>query len=132
LGLKSSSAKILPKGTILLTTRATIGEMAIACEECATNQGFQSLIAKNQCNNIFIFNWIRNNKNELIKRANGSTFPEISKSQIESINILTPSLAEQTRIANILSFVNEKIEVEEKVLEQYEEQKKYLLQNMFI
>ncbi len=55
-GLKKSSAKILPKGAILLTTRATIGEVAIAMNDCSTNQGFQSLVVRQGINNIFIFN----------------------------------------------------------------------------
>ena len=132
LGLKNSSAKILPEGTILLTTRATIGEVAIALEECTTNQGFQSLIAKGSYNNIFIFNWIKNIKNELIKRANGSTFPEISKSEIQNIEISIPSAHEQLLIANFFSLIDKKIETEKAILKLYEARKKYLLTNLFI
>ncbi|MCT4221552.1 restriction endonuclease subunit S [Elizabethkingia anophelis] len=132
LGLKNSSAKILPQGCILLTTRATIGEVAIAQEECTTNQGFQSLVVRENCNNIFLFHWIKENKFELIKRANGSTFPEISKSEIELIKISLPSLEEQTKIANFLSSIQEKIETEKQILEKLELQKKFLLSNLFI
>ncbi|MET3038577.1 restriction endonuclease subunit S, partial [Chryseobacterium sp. NRRL B-14859] len=132
LGLKNSSAKILPQGSILLTTRATIGEVAIAQEECTTNQGFQSLIVKENCNNIFLFHWIKENKFELIKRANGSTFPEISKSEIELIKISLPSIKEQTKIANFLSLIQEKIETEKQILEKLELQKKSLLANLFV
>jgi type I restriction enzyme S subunit len=132
LGLKNSSAKILPKGTILLTTRATIGEVAIALEECTTNQGFQSLVVKKGMNNTFLFHWIKKNKYELMKRANGSTFPEVSKSEIERIQILIPSLMEQSFIADFFSSINEKIETEIKILKEYEAQKQYLLKNMFV
>ncbi len=132
LGLKNSSAKILPKGSILLTTRATIGEVAIAQEECTTNQGFQSLIVKENCNNVFLFYWIKENKFELIRRANGSTFPEISKSEIELIKISLPPLEEQTKIANFLSSIQEKIEMEKQILEKLELQKKFLLANLFV
>ena len=132
LGLKNSSAKILPKGSILLTTRATIGEVAIAQEECTTNQGFQSLIVKENCNNVFLFHWIKENKLELIKRANGSTFPEISKSEIEVIKILLPSINEQTKIANCLSSIQEKIDTERHILEKLDLQKKFLLANLFL
>ncbi|PJJ67111.1 restriction endonuclease subunit S [Chryseobacterium geocarposphaerae] len=132
LGLKNSSAKILPKGSILLTTRATIGEVAIAQEECTTNQGFQSLIVKENCNNVFLFHWIKENKLELIKRANGSTFPEISKSEIEVIKILLPSINEQTKIANCLSSIQEKIDTERHILEKLDLQKKFLLANLFV
>ncbi|MDR6515918.1 restriction endonuclease subunit S [Chryseobacterium camelliae] len=131
-GLKNSSAKILPQGSILLTTRATIGEVAIAQEECTTNQGFQSLVVKENCNNIFLFHWIKENKFELIRRANGSTFPEISKSKIELIKISLPSLEEQTKIANFLSSIQEKRETEKQILEKLELQKKFLLANLFV
>ena len=110
LGLQKSSAKKLPIGTILLTTRATIGEVSIAQEECSTNQGFQSLIARKGNSNIFIFNWIKQNKHELTSRANGSTFPEISKTAIEKIFLNAPSLPEQQKIASFLSSVDEKIQ----------------------
>lgn len=132
LGLKNSSAKLLPKGAILLTTRATIGEVSIALEECTTNQGFQSLIVKEHCNNLFLFNWLKVNKYELEKRANGSTFAEISKSEIEKIQINIPHAEEQAKIANSLSSIDLKIDIEAKFLQELKEQKKYVLANLFI
>ncbi|MCD9856827.1 restriction endonuclease subunit S, partial [Epilithonimonas sp. JDS] len=132
LGLKNSSAKILPKGTILITTRATIGETSIALKECTTNQGFQSLIANKDINNIYIFYWIKVNKYELTKRANGSTFPEISKSEIEKIKIPIPNIEEQNKIALFLSTIDEKITLQKDLLTKYEMQKKYLLTNLFV
>ena len=131
-GLKNSSAKILPKGSLLLTTRATIGEVAIALSECTTNQGFQSLVVNKNCNNIFLYNWLQLNKFELEKRANGSTFPEISKSEIEKIEISLPNMDEQTKIANFLSSIDSKIDIEVQLLKKLEEKKKYLLQQMFV
>ncbi|MDR2284359.1 MAG: restriction endonuclease subunit S [Sphingobacterium sp.] len=132
LGLKNSSAKLLSKGAILLTTRATIGEASIALEECTTNQGFQSLITREECNNLFIFNWIKMNKYELEKRANGSTFSEISKSEIEKIEIHIPCFEEQTKIANFLSSFDSKIDIETQLLQKLEDQKKFVLQQMFV
>ena len=132
LGLKNSSAKILPKGTILLTTRATIGEVAITLEECTTNQGFQSLVVKENYNNVFIFNWIKENKHKLIRMANGSTFPEISRTEIKKIKILIPIPAEQQKIASTLSAIDKKIEIETNLLHQFKTQKNYFLQNLFI
>lgn len=132
MGLKNSSAKILPKGAILLTTRATIGEAAIAIKECCTNQGFQSLIPKEGINNVFVLNWIRINKHELVKRANGSTFKEVSKTEIENIEINIPTSAEQNLIANLFSSVDMKIENEKLILEKYHHAKKCLLNNLFI
>ena len=132
LGLKSSSAKLLPKGTILLTTRATVGEVAIALVECSTNQGFQSLIVKEGVNNVFIFNWLKEHKHELVKRANGSTFPEVSKSEIEKIPISIPSFSEQIKIASCISSIDDKVEIERILLRKWQQQKKILLKKMFI
>jgi len=131
LGLKKSSAKLLPKGAILLTTRATIGEVSITLEECATNQGFQSLVPKDICNNIFIFNWLKRNKHELEKRANGSTFTEISKSEIENIQINLPPLEEQTKIAKFLSLIDERIETQRKIIAHLETLIKGIINNIF-
>lgn len=133
LGLKKSSAKILPIGTILLTTRATIGEVAIALNECATNQGFQSLVVNKNNNNIFIFNWIKVNKHELTSKANGSTFPEINKSEIERIAIQLPSsIKEQSKIANFFTAIDTKIDLASKQLDATKQFKKALLQQMFV
>lgn len=119
LGLKESSAKLLPKGTILLTTRATIGDTAIALQECATNQGFQSLIVKDN-NNIFVYNWLKTIKPELIKKANGSTFLEISKNEVENILIEIPSYAEQTKIANFLNLIDQLCQYQMKIIQKME------------
>lgn len=131
LGLKNSSAKLLPKGSILITTRATIGDVGIALEECTTNQGFQSLVVKQNNSNEFWYYYIFNNKSELDKRASGSTFKEITKSKIISIPVLAPSLPEQQKIASCLSSLDELIEAESQKLELYQKHKKGLLQNLF-
>ena len=79
LGLKKSSAKLLPKGTLLFSSRATVGDVGIAQDECTTNQGFQSFIVNEDNETEFLYNWIIKNKKEFLKRASGSTFLEISK-----------------------------------------------------
>ena len=132
LGLKKSSARLLPKGTILLTSRATIGEVAIALNECTTNQGFQSLIVNKSYNSIFIFNWIKNNRNLFLRRANGSTFLEINKSEIGTIHIFTPTLSEQQKIASFFTAIDQKISQlkrKKSLLEQY---KKGVMQKIFL
>ncbi|HEX9980216.1 MAG TPA: restriction endonuclease subunit S [Flavobacterium sp.] len=132
LGLQKSSAKLLPVGALLLTTRATIGDVSIATEECATNQGFQSLVSKEGYNNVFLYNWIKMNKHELVQRANGSTFPEISKSEIEQIPLSVPGFEEQTKIANFLSAIDDKINLVAVQIEKMEKFKKGLLNEMFV
>jgi len=131
LGLKKSSAKLLPSGSLLLTTRATIGEVAIALEECTTNQGFQSLIVNEGFNNVFIFNWIKTNKHEFLERANGSTFLEISKSEIEKISISTPTLPEQQKIASFFTAIDQKLTQLKKKKDLLEQYKKGVMQKIF-
>ncbi len=132
LGVQKSSAKKLPIGTILFTSRATIGEVAIAIAEVTTNQGFQSFISNEITFNEFLYYWIVNNKKSFIERASGSTFLEISKSKIQPMEISLPCLEEQTKIANFLSAIDQKIEVVAQQIEQAKIWKKGLLQQMFM
>ncbi|WP_120999742.1 restriction endonuclease subunit S [Helicobacter pylori] len=103
LGLKKSSAKLLPIGTILLTSRASIGDCAILKEVATTNQGFQSLIPLEKINNEFLYYLMLTLKNKLLKLASGSTFLEVSPNKIKNLLIPLPPLNEQSTIANILS-----------------------------
>ncbi len=131
LGLQKSSATLLPKDTILLTTRATIGEVAIAQEECTTNQGFQSLVVNKNNSNQFVFDLIKVYRKQLYKRANGSTFKEVSKKEIEKIEVLIPSLPEQQKIANFLTAVDNRIQTLEKKKALLEQYKKGIMQQIF-
>ena len=131
-GLDTSSAKLLPKGTLLFSSRATVGEVGIAVQECTTNQGFQSFIVNKNNDSEFLYNWIIKNKKEFIRRASGSTFLEIGKSEIKKIKLHIPALPEQTKIANFLSSVDNKIEQVGKQLDESKQFKKALLQQMFV
>lgn len=107
LGLQVSSANLLPKGTILLTTRASIGESAILSNHAATNQGFQSIIVDNSFSNEFIYYILKQSVGTMLELASGSTFLEISKKKLSSINIVVPrSRVEQQAIAEALSDVD--------------------------
>ncbi|NHB30273.1 restriction endonuclease subunit S [Helicobacter pylori] len=106
LGLKNSSAKLLPIGTILLTSRASIGDCAILKVVATTNQGFQSLIPLEKINNEFLYYLILTLKNKLLKLASGSTFLEVSPNKIKNLLIPLPPLNEQIAIANVLSDVD--------------------------
>ena len=115
-GLKNSSAKLLPPYTILLSSRATVGECSITLQECATNQGFQSLIAKS-CDIDFLYYLIQTKKKDLIRKACGSTFLEISANEVRKIHTNVPSNAEQKKIGALLSLVDKRIEVQNKIIE---------------
>ena len=130
-GLNNSSAKLLPKYTILLSSRATVGEISIALTECSTNQGFQSLITKKNTDNDFIYYLISTMKNEFLRRSSGSTFLEISKNEIKRIKINIPTLDEQKKIAKFFSSIDNKIELLEKKHQYYQDFKKYLMQQIF-
>ncbi|WQY72671.1 restriction endonuclease subunit S [Helicobacter pylori] len=109
LGLKKSSAKLLPIGTILLTIRASIGDCAILKVVATTNQGFQSLIPLEKINNEFLYYLMLTLKNKLLKLASGSTFLEVSPNKIKNLLIPLPPLNEQIAIANILSDLDHEI-----------------------
>ena len=131
LGLNHSGARLLPANTILLSTRATIGECSIAMEECATNQGVQSLTANN-VDYEFLYYLISTKKNELLRRSSGSTFSEISANELRKMKVIVPPFKEQQKIANILKTIDLKISIERKILNQCKKQKDSLLERMFI
>lgn len=130
-GLKASSAKMLPVGTLLFSSRATVGEVSIAQRECTTNQGFQSFIINTSNNNEFIYYWILSNKNQFIEKSSGSTFLEISKKEIQKFKLPRPSLLEQTKIANFLTAVDEKIQLLTKTHALLTQYKKGVMQQLF-
>ena len=131
LGLRKSSAKLLPIGAILLTTRATIGDTSIALRECTTNQGLQSIVVNYQNCNEWVYYLINNIKKELTKRASGSTFLEISKKELKKIRVSLPSLPEQKKIASFLSAVDQKIQHLTRKKELLELYKKGVMQKIF-
>ena len=131
-GLDNSSAKLLPKGTILITSRATIGECAIATQPIATNQGFQSIICNDRnFDRMCIFYLIRYHKSKLLRLAYGTTFLEINKSEIKKAVISIPALlSEQQKIASILSGVDAYIQKNQEYKKKIELLKKGLMQKL--
>mgnify|MGYP000054482980 CR=1 FL=1 len=129
-GLDNSSAKLLPLHTILLSSRATVGECSIASNECTTNQGFQSLIAK-QCNIDFLYSLIQTKKKDLIRNACGSTFLEISANEIRKIKVAVPVQNEQEQIAKLLSLIDERIATQNKIIEDLKKLKSAISERLF-
>ena len=132
LGLEKSSAKILPaNSTILFTSRAGIGDMAILKKQGATNQGFQSFVVGNGVNVYFLYSMGRQIKDFAIKNASGSTFLEISKNQLAKMNVIIPNEKEQTAIGNFFKQLDAAIASHQRKLERVKKLKKSLLQKMF-
>lgn len=129
-GLSNSSAKLLPKNTILITTRATIGDIGIATQQLSTNQGFQSFIGGEKVNFEFMYYLLGAKKREFITLANGSTFLEISAKTIRQIQIPLPPLAEQEKIAQILGVWDKGISVLKSLIEAKTKRKKALMQRL--
>ena len=129
-GLENSSAKLLPAGTVLITSRATIGKCAIATKPIATNQGFQNIICNDNFDRLFIFYMIKHDSNKLLRLSYGTTFLEISKAAIKSIAILAPKKDEQTKIASILSGVDALVESTQLIIEKTERLKEGLMQRL--
>ena len=119
-GLSNSSAKLLPPKSILLSSRATVGECSINLEECCTNQGFQSFVPNTLVESEFLYYRLLTHKKELIRKACGSTFLEISAKQIGSIPSSIPERKEQEKIVSFLSLIDEHISIQSKVIEKYE------------
>lgn len=131
LGLMKSSAKLLPAGTVLLTTRATLGKMAIATKECSTNQGFHSLVTKDCCINEFVYYLQPIIEEYCMSHHTVTTFKETSKSALEKCAIPVPCLEEQQKIADFLSDVDVQIVNYQETLANLEAQKSGLLHQVF-
>jgi restriction endonuclease S subunit len=111
-GLENSSAKLLPKNTILFSSRAPIGYVVIAQNETATNQGFKNLICDEVNSHFKYFYYLMKYKADFIERlSSGSTFSEASGTLIKSIELNLPPLPEQKAIASILTSFDDKIEL---------------------
>lgn len=129
-GLSSCGTRLLPAGSVLLTSRATIGACAINARPMATNQGFASLVCNEKAYNWYIFYEMMLRKSELQRLGSGSTFKEVSKNSLRQLNITLPPLAEQKKIAEILSTVDEAIEKTDQIIEKTKEAKKGLMQQL--
>ena len=130
MGLNNSSAKLLPPNTILLSSRATIGECSLSLRECATNQGFQCLVSK-KCNVDFLYYLIQTKKKDLIRKSCGSTFLEISANEVRKIQVSVPSDVEQQKIAELLSLIDERIATQNKIIEDLKKLKSAIRKKMF-
>lgn len=125
-GLASCSACLLPVGTLLLCSRATIGHIKIAAAPVCTNQGFKSLICNDGVCNDFLYYLLITMQSQLIERSIGSTFLEIGKREVASVEVRLPPHDEQRAIAAVLSDLDAEIAV----LEQRRDKTRAIKQGM--
>jgi type I restriction enzyme S subunit len=107
-GVSQIGSGILPKGTLLLSSRAPIGYLAISNVPISINQGFIAINAK-ELSNLFMLHWLKENMETIISRANGSTFLEISKTSFKDIELVIPDTQTATRFEEIVSPIFEQI-----------------------
>ena len=132
LGLKNSSAKLLPKNAVLLTTRAPVGYLAISKNEVSTNQGFRSLIPDEKTSTLFLFYLLRQNVAHLKSQSSGTTFGELTGTTLKSLSFLFPPLAEQEAIAEVLSSLDDKIDLLHRQNKTLEDMAQTLFRQWFI
>ena len=96
-GMRSCHLRMMPSGTVLLSSRAPIGKTAITKSAMCCNQGFKNLICGNSISNEYLYHFLKSKTDELKSIGRGATFKEISKKQVESITINLPALDEQNR-----------------------------------
>ena len=115
-GLKSCSTQLLPQNTVLFSSRAPIGYVAIAANEVCTNQGFKSVIPNENTDPLFLFYLLKYNKDKIEGMGSGTTFKEVSGNTMKNIVVKVPSdKGIQKKIASILGSIDDKIEENERI-----------------
>ena len=131
-GLKSCSAQLMPQNSILFTSRAPIGYIAIAKNEVCTNQGFKSIVPNKDTDFMFLYYLLRYNKDNIENLGSGTTFKEVSGSTMRNVPVKLPPLPTQQKIATILSSLDDKIELNNKINTNLEQQTQALFKNWFV
>lgn len=110
LAIEKKKLTLLPKGTVLLSSRAPIGKVAIAGKEMYCNQGFKNLICSDEICNEYLYWYLKSKKEYLNSLGRGATFKEISKKIVENIEIKLPEIEQQRKIVNKLKEVDKIIQ----------------------
>lgn len=130
-GLKNSSAEMLPAETVLFTSRAPIGYLAIAKNPLCTNQGFKNFICGSNLVPLYLLFYLDQIMDVVKGMASGATFKEISASTAKQIPILCPPLRLQEEFADKVEQINQNLEVQRKDLDRLQELFNQLLQKAF-
>lgn len=131
-GLNSCSAHLLPENSVLFSSRAPIGYVAIAKNPIATNQGFKSIIPNANVDSLFLYYALKYNKEKIEAIGSGTTFKEVSGAIMKNFEISLPPLEEQRRIAGILGAIDDKIECNRRINANLELQAQALYKQWFV
>ena len=129
-GLRAAGLRLLPPGSVLVSSRATIGAVALAGRSIATNQGFQNLIPGPDVDSLWLYYTVAGRRPDLERLAAGSTFREFSRQSLKHLQIPVPPLYEQVAIARVLDAIDQAIEKTEAVIEATERLRQALLQEL--
>ncbi len=129
--VENSHPKILPKNAIMFTCIASIGKMSLSVKPCITNQQINSVVVKKD-HPEFIYYQLLNMVDYIKSTQANTTLPIINKTEFSKFILKIPQYAEQTKIANFLSSIDQKIEVVAQQIEHAKQWKKGLLQQMFV
>lgn len=129
--LAKTKLRLLPVGTVLLSSRAPIGKVAITKTEMYCNQGFKNCICSDSIYNKYLFYFLRLKKEYLNSLGRGATFKEISKSIVESISIPLPPKSTQLAIVSELDKINELIRLKKEQLKDFDNLAQSLFYEMF-
>ena len=115
-GLRSCSTQLLPKNTVLFSSRAPIGYVAIAANDVCTNQGFKSVIPNENINPLFLYYLLKYNKDKIEGMGSGTTFKEVSGNTMKNIVVSVPKDMEtQKQIVAVLGSIDDKIELNNEI-----------------
>ena len=131
-GLDACSAKVMPQGTVLFSSRAPIGYVAIAKNEICTNQGFKSIIPNSDIDSLFLYYLLIYNKDKIASFGSGTTFKEVSAATMKNIEVDVPNLQTQHIVASILGSFDKKIECNQKLLDKLQQQAIALFESWFV
>ena len=133
IGLKSCSTQLLPPNTVLFSSRAPIGYVAITANEVCTNQGFKSVIPNENTDPLFLFYLLKYNKDKIEGMGSGTTFKEVSGNTMKNIVVNVPTDKKvQEKIAAILGSIDDKIEENEQINNNLFEQMQALYKAWFV
>ena len=115
-GLSSCSTQLMPEHSVLFSSRAPIGYVAIAANELCTNQGFKSVVPNERTDYLFLYYLLRYYKDAIENLGSGTTFKEVSGSTMRNVKVKVPVLfSEQKKIASVLGAIDDKIEENERI-----------------